>query len=89
MRNAKQYRLELGQQIDVVISVFSRSIALAYTGQLQDYVYSIAVIQSKGNNSYAYNVYFNADQHEFRLLNGTVKIFAIDAQHIEFAYIRD
>jgi len=88
MKKPIKYRIALGQQIDLVISVFTRSIALAYTGQVQDYVYSIAIIQTKGNNSYAYNVYFNADQREFNLLHGTIKIINVDAQHIELAYLK-
>lgn len=89
MKNVKQYRLALGQQIDVQINIFTRSIGIAYTGQVNDYVYSLAIIQSKGNNSYAYNVYFNADQKEFNLLNGTIKILAVDARFIEFAYLKE
>lgn len=89
MRNPKKYRLALGEQIDLVISVFTRSIAVAFAGQVQDYVYSLAIIQSKGNNSYAYNVYFNADQREFNLLNGKIQVLNVDARFIEFTYIKD
>jgi hypothetical protein len=88
MNKDKNYRLELGQQVDVHINIFSRSIALSYTGQVSDYVYSIAVIIAKGNNSYAYNIYFNADQKEFSVLNGKIRIGMVDAQFIEFSYIK-
>lgn len=86
MNKGKNYRLELGQQIDVHNNIFARNIALAYTGQVSDYVYSIAVIIAKGNNSYAYNIYFNADQKEFRILNGSIRVGMVDAQFIEFSY---
>lgn len=88
MKNVKEYKLALGEQVDMSINIFSRSITLCYTGQVQDYVYSVAIITTKGNNSYAYNVYFNADQKEFKVFNGTIKINQVDARYIDFAYVK-
>lgn len=88
MSQGKIFKLGLGQQVDLVNNIFSRSIAINYTGQVNDYVYSIAAIISKGNNSYAYNIYFNADQKAFNLLNGIVKVGQVDAKFIEFTYYK-
>ena len=86
MKKVKQHNLYLGQQVSIKSSVFEKNLRICYAGQCSERVFSIVVLQTYGNNSLAYNLYFNEDTETIEMLYGSIKVISADARKIEFTY---
>ena len=86
MKNTKHFRLSTGMQENLSNSIFNVRMDVAYTGSPHPEIYSLAIIQTRGYNSFAYNIYIQADRPEIRLKKGYLNIISADANSIEFTY---
>ena len=86
MKKGMEYRLQLGEIINLKANFFEKTLRMSYTGEYATGRYSIALISTTGNNSYAYNLYFVANQKEIVLPYGTLAIIEVDEQSLYFMY---
>jgi hypothetical protein len=85
MNEPKEYTLKVGENAKVK-SGFMTSYSLVYAGMLSDYIFSIAVTWSSGNNSAAYNLYFEKGQREIKFLNGRLTVRDVSKSEIRFVF---
>jgi len=86
MSRNKHYNLSLGVQQTIGGNMFGGTTEIAYTGSPSPGIYSVALIRSRGNNSYAYTIYFREDQQEILIRNIKIYVLSVDERHIEFSY---
>jgi hypothetical protein len=65
---------------------FMTSYSIVYAGMLSDYVYSVAVNWTRGNNSAAYNLYVEKGQREIELLGGRLTVLDVTSREIRFRW---
>jgi hypothetical protein len=87
MENDNEYTLHFSQTVKVRPGVFRSQISVVYTGMVNEYTYSIAVIWSYGHNSMAYNLFFPQHQKELEIPKGKIEIISINQNEMRFRYI--
>ena len=85
MNDPKEYTLSLGESAKVK-SGFMTSYSLIYAGMLSDYVFSIAVTWTSGNNSAGHNLYIERGQREIKLLGGRLTVRDVSKSEIRFVF---
>jgi len=85
MKQPTEYILKVGENAKIK-SGFMTTYSLVYAGMLSDYVYSIVVTWSSGNNSAAYNLYLDKGQREINMLKGRLTVFDVSKSEIRFHF---
>jgi hypothetical protein len=85
MPSVAEYTLNVGETAKIKRG-FMTSYALVYTGALSDYVYSLAVTWTRGNNSAAYNLFIEKGNREIDLLGGRLTVLDVSSRQIRFRW---
>ena len=86
MKKGIEYKLQLGEIINLKANIFEKRLRISYAGEYAQERYSLAIIMTYGNNSYAYNLYFGTNQKELLLPKGKLTIIEVDEQSLYFMY---
>lgn len=85
MKQPTEYILKVGESAKLKPG-FLTSYHVVYAGMLSDYVYSVVVTWSSGNNSAAYNLYLDKGQREINMLGGRLTVFDVSKSEIRFHF---
>ena len=72
MNSEDEFELKLGESEKIKKSIFGLSVSVVFCGAVSDNHYSIALIGSRGHNSFGYNIYFSKSDREIRLPKGNL-----------------
>jgi len=89
MKRGLEQRLALGEIATLKGNFIEKRMRIAYAGQYAPEQFSIAVIISYGNNSYAYNLYFSSHQKEIIIPYGTLTVIEANEYGLYFMYRPD
>lgn len=82
---ASEYTLNVGETAKIKRG-FMTSYALVYAGSVSDYVYSLAVTWTRGNNSAAYNLFIEKGHREIELIGGRITVLDVSSRQIRFRW---
>lgn len=89
MNMENEFELKLGETEKVIKSIFGLSVSVVFCGAASDNRYSIALIGSRGHNSFGYNLYFSKSDREIRLPKGRLKVSYVSNKSMRFTYHKD
>jgi hypothetical protein len=83
----KEYNLKIGDTAELKKSFLGSNYGIAYAGKPNETVFSLVVTYSSGYNSLAYNLYYQTDQKELRLLNFRLTIMSVRPEEIRLRVV--
>ena len=86
MKRGIEYRMQLGEIKNLKGNFLEKRLRISYAGQYSSDRYSIAIIITFGNNSYAYNIYFGSHQKDIIVPYGKLSVIEVDEQSLYFMF---
>ena len=83
MQTMQEINLQVGEEVFLKKGMITQ-IRLVYAGMPGPDTFSMALIQTQGNNSQAFNLYWSRNTRQFRVLNREISVVDVSAQAIRF-----
>jgi Ni,Fe-hydrogenase III component G len=88
MDGENEYRLQVGGIAKIKKGFFGKAFELIYAGMPTRDTYSVAVHETEGYGSWAYNLFLHVDRKEFRAGNGRVLVMNVNEKEIYLRYVK-
>jgi hypothetical protein len=85
MAPAVEHSLRIGEAARMKRG-FMVSYSVVYAGMVSDYVYSVAVTWTRGNNSAAYNLFLEKGHREIELFGGRLTVLDVTSREIRLRW---
>ncbi|MDY0295881.1 MAG: hypothetical protein RB296_01060 [Acidobacteriota bacterium] len=83
MQTMQEINLQVGEEVFLKKGMITQ-IRLVYAGMPGPDTFSMALIQTQGNNSQAFNLYWSRNTRQFRVLSREISVVDVSAQAIRF-----
>ncbi len=83
MQTMQEINLQVGEEVFLKKGMITQ-VRLVYAGMPGPDTFSMALIQTQGNNSQAFNLYWSRNTRQFRVLNREISVVDVSAQAIRF-----
>lgn len=83
MQTMQEINLQVGEEVFLKKGMITQ-VRLVYAGMPGPDTFSMALIQTQGNNSQAFNLYWSRNTRQFRVLSREISVVDVSAQAIRF-----